>query len=272
MPEGDTIFRAARTLHRALAGRRVTRFESPLPSLMRVDQDDPIAGRTIDAVRSVGKHLLIEFSGGLVLRTHMRMNGAWHIYRHGERWRAPRAAMRIVLATEDYVAVGFNVPVAEFLTPRDLTRHREINRLGPDLLSEDFDERMVLTRFRAIGERAVSEALLDQRVMAGVGNVFKCEVLFACGVDPFRPVSTIADEEARKIIRTSREMLAANVSEGRVPGDRGYRRTTRFMNPAARLWVYGRGGRPCRRCGTPIAARKLGEAARLTYWCPNCQK
>jgi len=273
MPEGDTIFRAARTLHRALAGRVVSAFESPLTALARVDEDTPLAGRTIRSVRPVGKHLLIEFSGDLVLRTHMRMNGSWHIYRPGERWRRPRAAMRIVVATDAYVAVGFDIPVAEFLTARTLGRHAGLNRLGPDLLSPGFDEATALARFRLAANRPVGEVLLDQRVMAGVGNVFKCEVLFVSGVDPFRPVSAITDEEAQKVIRVARDLLTANVAESGSPsGVRAYRRTTRFMNPAASLWVYGRGGKPCRRCGTPIESRKQGESARLTYWCPKCQK
>ncbi len=272
MPEGDTIFRAARTLHRALAGRTVMAFESPLTALMRIDEDAPIAGRTIDVVRAVGKHLLIQFSGDLVLRTHMRMNGSWHIYRHGERWRRPRAAMRVAIATDEYVAVGFDVPVAEFLSQREVERHRELSRLGPDLLSDAFDEAAVLDRFRGVPHRPVGEALLDQRVMAGVGNVFKCEVLFACGVDPFRLVSAITDEEALRLIRSARQLLALNVKEPVTAGAfPAYRRTTRFMNPTARLWVYGRAGKPCRRCGTPIMARKQGESARLTCWCPRCQ-
>ncbi len=271
MPEGDTIFRAARTLHRALAGRVVTGFESPLPALMRVDQDRPIAGRTVRAVRSVGKHLLIEFSGDLVLRTHMRMNGQWHVYRPGERWRRSRLAMRVAIATDDYVAVGFDVPVAEFLRGRDLARHRQLARLGPDLLADDFDERAAVARLRATPDRPIGEALLDQRVMAGIGNVFKCEILFACRVDPFRDGSTLTDEQASRLVRTSRELLRTNVAERRDGGPPAYRRTTHFANPEARLWVYGRGGRPCRRCGTPIASRKQGESARLTYWCSRCQ-
>ena len=273
MPEGDTIFRAARTLQRALAGRVVTRFESPLPALTRVDRDAPLAGRTIRAVRSIGKHLLIEFSGDLVLRTHMRMNGQWHIYRPGERWRRPRLSMRIVIATDEYEAVGFDVPVAEFLRARDLKRHRQLGRLGPDLLSDAFDESAAIERLRTAAGRTIGEALLDQRVMAGIGNVFKCEILFVCGVDSFRDVAALSDEEARRLVRSARELLRANVAEQPVPGAvRAYRKTTRFANPEARLWVYGRGGHPCRRCGNPIAVRKQGESARLTYWCPACQK
>jgi endonuclease-8 len=273
MPEGDTIFRAARALNRALAGRVVTRFESPLPALTRVDEDHSIAGRTVQAVRSIGKHLLIEFSGDLVLRTHMRMNGQWHLYRPGERWRRPRLSMRIAIATAEYEAVGFDVPVAEFLTTHEAERHPQLRRLGPDLLSDTFDGAAVVRRLKATATQSVADALLDQRVMAGVGNVFKCEILFLCGVDPFRGVASLTDEEADRLVRRSREMLRANVAEPRDPrAARPHRRTTRFMNPEARLWVYGRGGRPCRRCGTPIASRKHGESARLTYWCPQCQR
>ncbi len=273
MPEGDTIFRTARTLNRALAGHAVTRFDSPLPALMRVHEDERITGRTIVAVRPAGKHLLIEFSGDLVLHTHMRMNGQWHIYRPGERWRRPHSSMRVVIETAEFVAVGFDVPVAEFLRSRDLARHRQISRLGPDLLSETFDETAALERLHAVPNLSVGEALLDQRVMAGVGNVFKCEVLFVCGVDPFRTVGSLGDEDARRLVRTARDLLVANTGDQRAPGAvRAYRRTTRFANPEARLWVYGRGGRPCRRCGTPIASRKQGESARLTYWCPRCQR
>jgi endonuclease VIII len=268
MPEGDTIFRTARTLQRALAGRSVTAFDSPLPALTRVHIDEPITGREVVRVRSIGKHLLIEFSGDLLLRTHMRMNGSWHVYRPGERWQRPRMAMRILIETDEYVAVAFDVPVAEFIRSRDLARHGELSRLGPDLLGEDFDEATVATRLCEARGTPLGEALLDQRVMAGVGNVFKCEVLFVCGIDPFRLVDSLHEEEALLLIRTARDLLRENVS----PAARAYRRTTRAMNPAARLWVYGRGERPCRRCGTSIAVRKQGESARLTYWCPGCQK
>jgi len=275
MPEGDTIFRAARTLHLALAGRQVTRFETVLPALQRVHDDEPITGRTVDGVRAVGKHLLIEFSGGLVLRTHMRMNGSWHIYRPGERWQRGRAAMRVVVGNTEYVAVAFDVPVAEFLRARALDRHPALSSLGPDLLAPDLDVDAVVGRLRARPSTAVADALLDQRMAAGVGNVFKSEVLFVCGIDPFRPVSALSDEEARRVIDTSRELLKANVIDAArngAPEWGGGRRTTRRMDPSARLWVYGRGGRPCRRCGTPIACRKQGADARLTYWCPACQK
>ncbi len=274
MPEGDTIYRAARTLDRALAGRRVASFDSAFPSLTRVDEDRKIVGRTVTRVRSVGKHLLIEFSGDLVLRTHMRMNGQWHVYRAGERWRRTRSAMRIVIGTDEWVAVGFDIPVAEFLTARDLRRHRELAALGPDLLAEDFDEAEAVGRLLASPASTVAGALLDQRVVAGIGNVFKSEILFVCGIDPFRPVASLTPDDGARLVATARRLLRSNVLEhaGHLPlARRGYRQTTGFADPTARLWVYDRAGRRCRKCGTTIQYRKQGEPVRGTYWCPKCQ-
>ncbi|HJR61161.1 MAG TPA: DNA-formamidopyrimidine glycosylase family protein [Vicinamibacterales bacterium] len=278
MPEGDTIFRAARTLHRALAGTVVTSFDSVFPKLTRVHVDTPITGRTIESVTASGKHLLMAFSGGLVLRTHMRMNGSWHIYRPGERWQRGRGDMRIVIATAGYVAVGFNIPVAEWLKAGALERHPELRRLGPDLLAEDFDAQEATRRVRATPDAEISDVLLNQRVMAGIGNVYKSEVLFACRVDPFAAVRTLSDEQVACLVTTARRFLRDNVSEGLAaiptPGPRtspGFRRTTRRDHPGERLWVYGRAGEPCRRCGTPVKIAKQGRGPRLTYWCPQCQ-
>src|SRR6185436_85457 len=171
MPEGDSIFRAARTLHRALAGSPVTRFESVFPALNRVDDDRPLAGRTIESVSSRGKHLLITLSGHLTLRPHMKMHGSWHIYRPGERWQRPARDMRIVIETARFVAVGFNVPVAEFLTGRELSRHQALGALGPDLLAPmgsagaagpSFDREEVLRRMRKEADTAIADVLLNQ--------------------------------------------------------------------------------------------------------------
>src|SRR5687767_5996431 len=161
MPEGDTIFRAARTLHRALAGRRITRFESVYPALTRVDVDTPLAGRTVESITSRGKHLLMAFSGDLVLHTHMRMNGSWHIYRPGDAWRAPVRDMRVVVATADYVAVGFNVPVAELLTGRDLARHKQLQELGPDLAEHSIEREEDVRRLRARRGELDEDLLLE---------------------------------------------------------------------------------------------------------------
>lgn len=274
MPEGDTLFRTARTLHRALAGRRVVRFESVYPALTRVHDDHPVTGRTVEAVESRGKHLLIRFSGGLVLRTHLRMRGSWHIYRPGERWMRPRADMRVVVATAEFEAVAFTVPVAEFLDGAGLERQRDLAAMGPDLLARDFDPAAAIARMRACGGEAIETVLLDQRVLAGIGNVFKSEVLFACRVHPFAPVASLPDEELERLAAKGRELLAANARPGASGGVvtyTGHRRTTRRADPGENLWVYGRTGRPCRRCGAAIVARRSGPHARWTWWCPVCQ-
>ena len=273
MPEGDTIFRAARTLNRALAGKPVVRFESMFPALTRIHEDTPITGRTVESVRAMGKHVLMLFSDSLVLRTHMRMNGSWHIYRPGETWRKRRLDMRIVVATRDFEAVGFNIPIAEFIRGENLARHDSLRQLGPDLLSEDFDQEEAVGRIRARRDTEIGDVLLTQRVMAGVGNVYKSEVLFACGVNPFVLTGTLSDDDVRRLVGTARMFLRMNVS-GKLAAMTtytGFRRTTRRADPRERLWVYGRARLPCRRCGTPIRVRAQGQDARLTYWCPTCQ-
>jgi endonuclease VIII len=267
MPEGDTIFRAAATLHRALAGEVVTRFETVLPKLARVDEDRPVAGRTVESAEAAGKHLLLRFSGGLVLRTHMRMNGSWHLYRPGERWRRPRLAMRIVVETAPFVAVGFDVPVAEFLEGPAVARQRELRALGPDLLAPAFDGEEAARRIRARPGDAIAEAVLNQRALAGAGNVFKSEILFVAGVSPFRTVASLSDEELRDVLAHARRLLRANAGEESAPG----RRTTGAWDRSARLWVYGRGGEACRRCGDAVRFARQGRDARGTYWCPTCQ-
>jgi endonuclease-8 len=273
MPEGDTIFKAARTLNRALAGKLVTRFESVFPHLTRVHDDNPVTGRTVENVRSSGKHMLMQFSGDLLLRTHMRMNGSWHIYRPGETWQRPKYAMRVIVGTVDFVAVGFDIPVAEMLTARDLARHRELRRLGPDLLDDNFDAAEAARRIRERGASQIADVLLNQRVLAGIGNVYKSEVLFACGVSPFASVSAISDTEIDLLVATARKFLRANVTGGMAAMTTytGFRRTTGRSDPNERLWVYGRAGDPCRRCGSPIQIRAQGQDARLTYWCGTCQ-
>lgn len=274
MPEGDTIFRAARTLDRALAGKPVVRFETALAQLSRVDDDAPIAGRTVERVRSVGKHLLMEFSGDLVLRTHLRMPGSWHVYRPGEQWQRPRASMRVVVETPDFQAVAFDLPVAEFRTGRALARDPAVAQLGPDVLDPGFDEGEAVRRLRDRGAVGIGDALLDQRALAGIGNVFKSEVCFAERVHPFTPVSALDDAALHRLVRTARRLLRMNVREssdwGRVTGPRP-RWTAGRVDPSAGLWVYGRAGRPCRVCGAPVAREKRGPEARSTYFCPRCQ-
>ena len=274
MPEGDTIFRAARTLQRALAGRALTRFESVFPRLSRIDDDTPIRGRTVDRVEARGKHLLIWLSGDLVLRTHMRMHGSWHIYRPGERWMRPHRDMRIVLETREIHAVAFNVPVAEFETAGSLARTPALRALGPDLLDDELVPAEAVQRIAERGEMDIADALLDQSALAGIGNIFKSEVLFAGRVNPFLKVRDVSRHDIERLVTIAAKFLRANVADGASGGIATYsglRRTTGRSDPGARLWVYGRGGKPCRRCGTPVSRMKQGPHARSTYWCARCQ-
>lgn len=280
MPEGDTIYRSARSLDRALTGKTVTHFESALAQLASVDDNTPVAGRTVDRVEARGKWLLMYFSGDLILTTHMLMSGSWHIYRAGERWRAARAAMRCVIRVRgaaeepEFEAVAFNVPVAKFFTARTLERNSAIPKLGPDLLHEDYDEAEARARVLARAEEEIANVLLNQRVISGLGNVYKSEVLFLCGVHPFRAVASLLPAELDCLLYQSRRLIGLNVLEGaddKILTYTGARRTTHASDQASRLWVYGRQGQPCRRCGTAVLMRKQGLAARSTYWCPQCQ-
>ncbi len=275
MPEGDTIFRTARNLGRALTGKPIIGFRSTFPLLTRFNDDRPLVGQTVDQVEARGKWLLIHFSGGGILTSHLLMNGRWHIYRHGERWQAPRFHMRIVIENSEYQAVGFRVPVARMHTEQSLARDLRVARPENDVLSEEFDFEAALARLLGRSQEALADALLDQSVLAGVGNVFKSEICFVQGLHPFRAVGTLTRDEAAATIATAQKLLGANVLED--SGDlivtfRGQqRRTTHASDPSASLWVYGRAGEPCRRCGESIRRRTQGEDARVTFWCPLCQ-
>jgi endonuclease-8 len=272
MPEGDTIFRSARALHKALAGATVIGFETAYASLASVHDSTPVTGRTIEKVESRGKWLLMYFSGDLILVTHMLMSGNWHIYRRGERWQRSRAHMRIVVQTEQYEAVAFDVPVAQFHTERSLARHPAIPRLGPDLTRSSFGRDNARLRLRGEAQEEIGNVLLNQQVIAGIGNVFKSEICFVCGINPFRTVASLSDAEVDGLLEASHRLMQANVREnspGGIVTYTGPRRTTRANDPAARLWVYRR--KECRRCGAMILMRKQGVGARSTYWCPQCQ-
>jgi endonuclease VIII len=254
MPEGDTILRAAHALDEGLAGRTVTHFESVFSRIARADDHLTIRGRTIERVDARGKHLLIWFSGDVVLRTHMRMHGVWHLYPHGARWRRPHSDMRIVIGTPECEAVAFNVPVAELTRGRDLERNPAVRTLGPDILAEHFDAAGAAQRIAITPEIDIAGALLNQQAVSGIGNIFKCEALYASALDPFTRVADLSREDIVRVVEKARRLMRASVAGRRMV-----------------FSVYGRGGRPCRRCGTVIAQRKGGDAARVTYWCPRCQ-
>jgi endonuclease-8 len=277
MPEGDTIYRTARALQQAVGGKVVIAFETGLAKLARVNDDTPLVGRTVEKVESRGKWCLIYFSGDLILITHMLMSGSWHLYRTGERWRMGRNRMRIVIRTADWEAVGFNIPVAEFHTARSLERNSEVPKLGPDILSDKFTEGGV-ARLAAYGrenpDAEIAVVLLNQRVLAGLGNVYKSEVAFAAGVNPFRAMKTITPREMEAMVEVAQRYMKANVMDGKDEGIvtySGNRRTTHAMDREERLWVYRRKGQECRRCGASVMMRKQGVQARSTYWCPECQ-
>jgi len=275
MPEGDTIFRTARNIGRALTGKPVIGFRSTFPLLTRFNDDTPLVGQTVDQVEARGKWLLIHFSGGGILTSHLLMSGRWHIYRQGERWQAPRFQMRIVIENGEYQVVGFRVPVARMHTEQSLARDLHVARSENDLLSEEFDPEAALARLLARPHEALADALLDQTVLAGIGNVFKSEICFVQCLHPFRAVGTLTRDEAAATIATAKKLLRANVLED--SGDlivtfRGQqRRTTHASDPSASLWVYGRAGEPCRRCGELIRRRIQGADARVTFWCALCQ-
>ena len=282
MPEGDTIYRSARALNKALAGKVVTAFEAQVATLASVADSKGIAGRTVEKVEARGKWCLVYLSGDLILVTHMLMSGSWHIYRTGERWRVPRSSVRFSLSVEDFVALAVNVPVAEFHTARTLERYSQVPKLGVDILGEAYSTDAGVLALKKYGashpEAEVGVTLLNQRVMAGLGNVYKSEVPFAAGVNPFRQMRTLTERELQVMADVSGRYMRANVANGSsaTGGDAivtyaGNRRTTHSMNAGERLWVYGRQGQECRRCGALVMMRKQGEQARSTYWCPVCQ-
>ena len=275
MPEGDTIFRTARSMGRALTGKPVTVFRSTYPLLTRFNDDTPIAGQLVERVEARGKWLLIHFSGGGTLITHMLMSGSWHIYRHGERWQQPRTNMRIVIENSDFVTVGFRVPVAEMHTAQSLMRDQRIPNPAMDVLSPEFNAEEAIRRVAVLGNEEIADVLLHQEVLAGVGNVFKSEICFVTGLNPFCRVSALTQEQVRAAIAAAQKLVGANVlvdsGDTIVTYGGRQRRTTHESDPSASLWVYGRNGEPCRKCGERVRRRIQGPDARVTFWCQRCQ-
>lgn len=261
MPEGDTVYLTARRLDAALAGNRLCRGELRHPRWATHD----LAGATVLEVRSVGKHLFTRLDTGVSLHSHLRMDGSWHLYRPGDRWQRAAHQARAVLATEDRVAVGFLLHDLELL-PTD-EEHRHIGHLGPDLLDPAWAEGSNDEAVRRLtGQPAVEIglALLDQRTVAGIGNLYKAEVCFLLGVSPWTPVGDLADPV--RAITLARRLLLRNA-------DRPEQSTTGELVRGRQHWVYLRGGQPCRRCGTRIRTGEQGDGvyARSAYWCPRCQ-
>ena len=248
VPEGDTIWRLAGLLQELVGGRSVT--------AARPERFERLTGRTLEAVEPVGKHLLMRFSDGWSLHSHLRMRGSWHVYRTGEPWRRSTHLARAVLDFGDRQAVFFGAPVVELVrNPAESVGH-----LGPDILAEDFPLDLVVARARAVGPAALGDLLLDQRICCGIGNVYKCETLWQLALNPWRSSADLSDQQLAELFATARRDMRSNLTAA----------------PARRFsgrpgGVHGRIGRPCPRCGVRVQARRQGEQARLTYWCPGCQ-
>jgi endonuclease-8 len=259
MPEGDVVWRTARQLDEALTGRALTRSEFRVPRYATAD----LTGRLVLATVSRGKHLLTRVAGGLTVHTHLRMEGSWRI--RPADGHVPRDhRIRLLLGNDQRLALGYQLGVVEIL--RTEAEDRAVGHLGPDLLGPDWDAAEAVRRLRATPDRAVGEALLDQRNLAGIGNLYKAETLFVRGINPWRPVGEITDLEA--LVELARRLLEANK-------DRIDQVTTGSLVPGQQTWVYGRAGRPCRRCGSPVR-RVWGQGSgengeRVTFWCPHCQ-
>jgi endonuclease-8 len=258
VPEGDTVWRAARRLHSALAGQELTGSDFRVPRYATLD----LSGQTVDEVRSRGKHLLMRI-GALTVHSHLGMDGSWQIYQHGERWRKPAFQARLILSTSTTTAVGFALAALDVVPRAD--EDTLVGHLGPDLLGPDWDADEALRRLRQEPDRPIGLALLDQRNLAGIGNVYRCEVCFIARVHPSTPVGQVPNLPA--MVLKSKQLLEVNK-------DRSSRSTT--GSPARResFWVYGRARRPCGRCGTPIAHDLQGNTdadQRDVYFCPHCQ-
>lgn len=258
MPEGDTVWRATKRLHQSLAGAELTRTDFRVPTLATTD----LSGRTVTEVVARGKHLLMRLSGDLTIHSHLRMEGSWHLYRPGERWKGgPDHEVRVVLETAKWVAVGYRLPVLELVATT--AEETVVGHLGPDLLSADFDRAQAIANLASDPDRTISEALLDQRNLAGIGNFYRTEVCFLLGLHPWQSVASV---DLAAAVDLSRRLMKANLQ-------RAAQVSTGVDRPGQRSWAFERAGKPCRRCGTTILTAPLGTPphTRDTYWCPNCQ-
>jgi endonuclease-8 len=258
MPEGDVVWQTARRLHKALAGRTLTRSDFRVPRLATVD----LTGDAVTETASRGKHLLTRTRNGLTVHTHLRMDGTWRVQPAAERIRDDHR-IRLVLANEDWQAIGYQLGVVELI--RTSEESQVTGHLGPDLLGSDWDSDEAVRRLSAEPDRPIGEALLDQRNLAGIGTWFAAEMLFLRGIDPWRPVGDVKDLDA--LVDLGQRLLDANKTR---PGHT----STGDLGRGQESWVYGRAGRPCRRCGAAIRRGDQGPPGqeRLRFWCPNCQK
>lgn len=258
MPEGDTVLVAARRLHEAIATEELTRTEFRVPRFATVD----LTGQVVTSVVARGKHILLRTDAGITVHSHFKMEGAWHLYRPGERWRGPGFQVRAVLETRPWIAVGFRLGKLDVI--KTSKEKALLGHLGPDVLGPDWDPAEVVRRLRAQPQRQIGTALLDQRTVAGPGNIYKSEVCFLHGVNPFAKVDEV--ENLVGLVDLIKELMEANRATGQQV-------TTGDRRPGRSRWVAGRAGLPCRRCGAIIRAadQESYGSERITYWCPGCQ-
>jgi endonuclease-8 len=259
MPEGDTIFRTATTLRTAMEGGVIdtARIRD------RQFECERIIGSAVTAIEARGKHLLMHLSVRQIIHSHMGMTGSWHVYHPGQPWRKPSHYAAFELSINNLEVICFSPRLLELLTADQLRRHPHLQRLGPDLLGREFDMPTALARFRAHNSLPLGEAVMNQTLVCGIGNIYKSEILFLMAFDPFTPVERFSDDELTAMLQKARYLLRRNSG--------GPNRMTRFGSDAGRLWVYGKSGRPCPKCGTIIELRRQGDAGRTTCWCPQCQ-
>jgi endonuclease-8 len=259
MPEGDTVWLTAHRLDKALRDRPLTIFQLRVPALATVDR----TGEIVTEVIARGKHILTRLDSGVTLHSHLRMDGSWQLSRSGTAPRAhPDHMIRAVLGNCDWLATGYRVHDLDLIPTVEETR--VVGHLGPDLLGPDWDADLAAHNLVQAPSRAIGEALLDQRNLAGIGNMYRAEILFVQGINPWLPVERVRDLPG--LMRTAYRLLRMN-------RDHPEQSTTGFTQRGRQHWVYLRGGQPCLRCGTSVASAEQGEAPRqrLSFWCPTCQ-
>ena len=274
MPEGDTIYRTAVRLRAVMEGKRIKAVRGRDPAL----DTATLSGEEVTEIEARGKHLLIHTSSEQTIHSHMGMTGSWHLYQQGQTWQKPEKWAALVLEmqlavkpqtapgsteTSPSVAVCFSPKTLELLSATGLRRHPYLGRLGPDILATHFEPSEMVPRFRSHDRVPIGEAVMNQTILCGIGNIYKSEILFLRRIDPFCRVSDLADQQLTELVALARKLMRRNLS--------GHLRQTRFTGDGARLWAYGRSGKPCLECGQRIQTRRQGTLGRITFWCPNCQ-
>ena len=262
MPEGDTIYRSAAQLRLAIEGQEIAaadclnrRFECPLPTARMV-------GQVCTRVEARGKHLLLHLASGDAIHSHMGMTGSWHLYRPGESWQKPRHYASLVLSCGSWDAICFTPKTLELLSADGRRRHPHLSQLGPDLMDPAFDLQTAAKRLAIDPNVKAGVAMMDQRLICGIGNVYKSEVLFLERLNPFAPIGAFTSDQLTRVADRARTLMLRNLD--------GTPRRTRYGG-AERLWVYGRARAPCLKCGNSIQMQRQGDAGRSTYWCATCQ-